>query len=707
MKGLRAISLGLIAWSAAAFAQDEQVIDFQPYVTGGRVQTYFTTTRNGVDGFKIILSNNAAFPFVALNSSPLDWSQWDALLVEFTNPESRYSKIFMRVDDSVTADGFNNCRGAYMILQKGQTITGAFPLRTVPMAWGMRALPNIPGSMWMFDNRRPLNISNIVSFRFFVELPTQTTRLTIKNVRLVRFNDLTNRFHDEFGQYNGADWPGKVHSEAELIQKDTEEAKKLAEESANDRDSDKAGVARDEYGGWMDGPQFLPTGRFRTQFINGKWWIVNPLGNLFLSYGMNSIDYVDLPTIVTQRENMFTWLPSTSEPLGRQYSPITGVFAGPVREGIAYNFYGANLQRKYGDDYEIINHNRTVDRLVNWGFNTIGCFSDRDLWRTRKRIPYTAFTKLPGGHHKIPMGDGATMHDPFDPAFQTTVDNAIQPIAAEAAYDPYCMGWFIDNEPGWMSGSGEESGRYTLAYNVLKENITTSAAKQVFIADLRTQYGTIAALNTAWGYSLTSWEQLEAPIDLNQNNSTGLRRFDMRTFTTKFANEYFRIVKTTLRSYDSEALYLGCRFYRLSKEIQDACGRYADILSFNIYGDGVPAKMWYPDIAYVQKPFIMGEFHFGALDRGMFSPGLAYAFDQQDRAAKYQAYVKSVLENRAFVGAHWFQYVDQPLAGRMYDGENFASGFVSVADVPYPELVKAAKAIHGTGYLYRWNLPVN
>jgi hypothetical protein len=42
-----------------------------------------------------------------------------------------------------------------------------------------------------------------------------------------------------------------------------------------------------------------------------------------------------------------------------------------------------------------------------------------------------------------------------------------------------------------------------------------------------------------------------------------------------------------------------------------------------------------------------------------------------------------VIRNPWFVGAHWFQYVDSPLTGRSYDGENYNVGFVSVADIPY------------------------
>jgi agarase len=67
----------------------------------------------------------------------------------------------------------------------------------------------------------------------------------------------------------------------------------------------------------------------------------------------------------------------------------------------------------------------------------------------------------------------------------------------------------------------------------------------------------------------------------------------------------------------------------------------------------------------------------------------------------YRQYVESVENLPAFVGCHWFRYSDEPLTGRIGDGENYNIGFVSVTDTPYPELVKAAKAVNAEVYRYR------
>jgi hypothetical protein len=103
----------------------------------------------------------------------------------------------------------------------------------------------------------------------------------------------------------------------------------------------------------------------------------------------------------------------------------------------------------------------------------------------------------------------------------------------------------------------------------------------------------------------------------------------------------------------------------------------------------------------IDKPVLIGEFHFGALDRGMFSPGLQSTPHQMARAAAFDLYVRSALKHPNIVGVHWFQYRDQPLTGRPLDGENYNIGFVNITDLPYAEMVGKARAIAEDMYPYR------
>jgi hypothetical protein len=67
--------------------------------------------------------------------------------------------------------------------------------------------------------------------------------------------------------------------------------------------------------------------------------------------------------------------------------------------------------------------------------------------------------------------------------------------------------------------------------------------------------------------------------------------------------------------------------------------------------------------------------------------------DQSERAIAYRYFVEQAAALDSFIGAHWFQWRDQPVLGR-FDGENYNIGLVDVTDRPYAELVAAARASH-------------
>lgn len=90
---------------------------------------------------------------------------------------------------------------------------------------------------------------------------------------------------------------------------------------------------------------------------------------------------------------------------------------------------------------------------------------------------------------------------------------------------------------------------------------------------------------------------------------------------------------------------------------------------------------------------LIGEFHFGALDRGLFHTGLVSLPNQKARAQTYIAYVRGPLRHPQFVGCHWFQYFDEPTTGRSYDEENYQIGFVDIADTPYAETIAACREV--------------
>jgi beta-galactosidase GanA len=249
----------------------------------------------------------------------------------------------------------------------------------------------------------------------------------------------------------------------------------------------------------------------------------------------------------------------------------------------------------------------------------------------------------------------------------------------KSAGDAWCIGYFSDNEMSW----GEDA--MSLAVATLKSP-ADQAAKKVFIADLKEKYGEIEKLNQAWGTAHASWDAL---LDSRDAPDAQKARGDLEAFYSKIAEQYFRTARDTIKAVAPNQLYLGCRFAWVTDRAAAAAAKYCDVVSYNLYHHSVADFQFKGG----DVPLIIGEFHFGALDRGLFHPGLVRTANQAARAEEYESYVFGALRHPQFVGCHWFQYQDEPTTGRVGDGENYQIGFVDVCDTPYRETIEASRAV--------------
>lgn len=167
----------------------------------------------------------------------------------------------------------------------------------------------------------------------------------------------------------------------------------------------------------------------------------------------------------------------------------------------------------------------------------------------------------------------------------------------------------------------------------------------------------------------------------------------------KFYEKYFRTCRKAVKRVAPDTLYLGCRLAWTNELVEKSASKFCDVMSYNLYRDDVSAFKL-PKNAK-DKPVIVGEFHFGNQDRGVFGGGLRACATMPERIEKYNTYVLSAVENPIIVGAHWFQYYDQPTTGRVGDGENYSVGFVDIADTPVYEAVEAARKIAEEMYATR------
>ena len=84
---------------------------------------------------------------------------------------------------------------------------------------------------------------------------------------------------------------------------------------------------------------------------------------------------------------------------------------------------------------------------------------------------------------------------------------------------------------------------------------------------------------------------------------------------------------------------------------------------------------------------IIGEYHFGTVDRGL-AQSLWQVESEEERGVAYRYYTENAYAHPNFVGTGYFQWCDQDITGR-FDGENYNCGLVDVTDRPYEKMVEA------------------
>lgn len=615
-----------------------------------------------------------------------DVSSFGFIELDVKNVGTERVSVSCRVDNA-GADGVNRCVTDSASVAPGQTQTIRVALKRATSSkldgklFGMRGYPVAIGGPGTVD---PAKVTQVL---VFVAKPQRDHEFEISNVRATgRYTPPTASvsdatpffpFIDTFGQYRHKDWPGKVHSIAELKQRRDAEAKELAAKPSPSQ--------WDQYGGWAGGPKLNATGFFRTEKHDGKWWLVDPDGRLFFSQGVDCVRSLHF-TPIDERATWFADFPGDEfkQFLGKAYA-LKGHYAG--RSPRTFSFNAANLARKYGTEWESVYAELIHQRLRSWGLNTIANWSDQKV-RLMRRTPYTDAIGSRGGK-MIAGSEGywGKFPDPFDPVFAKSLREQMESKRGKSVGDAWCIGYFSDNEMSW----GDE---LSLAIGALRSPID-QPAKKVFVDDLRTKHGDIAKLNAAWGTQHASWDAL-----LQSTNAPDKvkARDDLAAFYTKVAEQYFRTVRDTIREAAPQQLYLGCRFAWVNQRAAAAAAKYCDVVSYNLYRRSV-ADFEFNGGADV--PLIIGEFHFGALDRGMVHTGLVPVANQAARAATYKSYVEGALKHPQFVGCHWFEYQDEPLTGRVYDEENYQIGFVDVADTPYAETVAACREVAARMYSLR------
>jgi hypothetical protein len=493
-----------------------------------------------------------------------------------------------------------------------------------------------------------------------------------------------------------------------------------------------AGIGLDEFGGLLTVP--APggaNGHFRTGKFGDRWMLVTPAGHAFWMRGV--------------------WA-------------VTGSTA--VDE--LGDSYDKRFLRKYGS--AAVGWAQANRRLKSWGFDTIGPYSYRMVLPTNRgepewprgeqpvKMPFLAWAPNPaitgrstGAYKNLYAGLDASVSvfeysravsnfpDVYDPAWQKWVRDAYASDKDLALYkaSPYFIGHFSD-DTDYVSGFGsgvdfatDPVGKYHwhLAYLALvtaprqATNPYSTPPGQAY-ADpavhtklalrdfLRAKYGTVAALNRAWGTSYTSFESDGGwPRGRGLLDESGVRawfareqdpfflkgtpaaaRSDLDAFLFEMAKTFFEANRKAFKAVAPDALFLGPTNlggagWRSPPRgpILKAAGQFLDVLS--VSSDGSQEQLdfiarWAGDV-----PLVLWEGVVANVDSGRFrSHAEAASWNvptQEERGRLYQRDVEALVNGRAgptgsypYVGLLFWSWTD-------HFGEAQNWGLVSLLDNAY------------------------
>jgi hypothetical protein len=626
------------------------------------------------------------------------WSAGDELHVQVQNAMPWAVTLTVDIDGASPGQHLRTQVG----LPAGPAQTLVIPLHAAsPRAMGMQAAPPMPFD----DHGRAVLLATTVegtldpravrALRFGIPAPQAAQTLLLGRVEAVSGQALQQAAYsgivDRYGQASRARWPEKIDSDAALRAAHAHERAALEKARA-------APQGMDAYGGRLDVQSLARTGWFHTQKQGGRWQLVTPAGHAFFSLGVNAVTADGGRSYVEGREFMFRDLPPDSGEWAAFYGRGDNRSRDQgASQGIGYNhgrwfdFYAANLYRVDGKHWLAAWCARTQQRLRAWGFNTVGNWSDDALGQAH-RLPYTRSINIAGDYANVASGYDywGRMPDPFDPRFAQAAEQAVIKASAGVRDDPWLLGYFADNELAW-AGTGPQ-GRWGLALGTLAGD-AKSPAKQAFIALLRQQYAAPETLAAAWGIALTSWDALDATgfAAPAPNEAHPAIARDYSAWLRRYADTYFRTVAEAIRRHDPHHLFLGGRFAVHTPEAVAACAQYCDVVSFNVYADLPQHGFDATAMHALDKPVLISEFHFGSDDRGPFGKGVVSVWNEQQRGEAYAKFIAAATSDPNIVGAHWFQYTDQPVTGRLLDGENSHIGLVGITDIPFGGFVDAVQ----------------
>lgn len=391
-----------------------------------------------------------------------------------------------------------------------------------------------------------------------------------------------------------------------------------------------------QYGGWLE-HKLAATGFFYSTNRNGRWWLVDPEGCLFLQAGMAAVKTIPTP--------------------GAR----------------------AILEAKFGSEAGWAE--TTSGMLREHGFNGLGGWSDGDALRSAtNRLPYTHILNFMSSYGKR---RGGTVQQPghtgypkdcifvFDPGFATFCDEHARQLAADRN-DPWLLGHFSDNElpfrrealVNYLSLPANDPGHLAAMAWLQQRHGHDATTKDITPQDEQDFLGVVAGRY----FEIVS---------------RAIKRYDPNHLFlgARFYGSDLRFPEI-FKAAGPHVDVLSVNWYRAwtpEREKLDMWARES--------GKPVMITEWYAKGADSQMGNTGGA---GWLVK-----------TQRERGLFYENFTLALLEAPSCVGWHWFRYSDNDPGDKSVDPSNRDSnkGIVNNRYEPYPPLLDSMKQINTRLYI--------
>lgn len=338
--------------------------------------------------------------------------------------------------------------------------------------------------------------------------------------------------------------------------------------------------------------------------------------------------------------------------------------------------------------------NDALRTLSQSGFNTIGAWSEDKLLLQqsekgdfKEHLPMMVTPILHCG-----SSAGFPWTDMWDPENIKTAAGVVHDYISKNPPNDHVIGYFSDNELGWW--------RPALFELIWKQKTHFTRDRVIDLLKVRYRNNWANLMRDFEADHASGWQALQ------QNGRLTLRpggngQRSLSAIQQMLANRYYEVCRYLIKRADPLGLYLGDRYIsNYYPEVAVAAGKFCDVVSTNLnanWPDGKYVRYFLPGLeAVTHRPLMITEFYLCSEQNRSGNKndrsGFPVARTLKDRATGATQTLTSLARTPYVIGAHWFQYYDEPQNGRE-DGENYNFGLVDVGNKPYQELISAFRSI--------------